>query len=161
MFDVVVREANLDDPAHQRAVVALINAYARDPMGRGADLPEAVRRDLVAGLRAHPTTRVFLAFDDAEPVGIMVCFQGFSTFYARPLINVHDLAVLPGYRGRGVGRRLLEAVESAARATNCCKVTLEVRDDNTIARRLYSACGFVGGGDVADAERMWFMQKRL
>jgi ribosomal protein S18 acetylase RimI-like enzyme len=159
--NLIVREANLDDPAHQRAVVDLVNAYALDPMGAGAYLPDHVQRDLVSGLRAHPTTRVFVAFDAASPVGIAVCFQGFSTFHARPLINIHDLAVLPGYRGQGVGRRLLEAVEVAARATNCCKITLEVRDDNTRARRLYVSHGFIGGADVDPDERLWFMQKSL
>jgi ribosomal protein S18 acetylase RimI-like enzyme len=161
MSEIVIREADLDDPAHQHAVVDLINAYSRDPMGSGADLPEAVRGDLVAGLRAHPTTRIFVAFNRDAPIGIAVCFQGFSTFYARPLINIHDLAVLAGYRGQGVGRRLLDAVEAAARASNCCKVTLEVRDDNDRARRLYAAHGFIGGGDAASDERLWFMQKRL
>jgi ribosomal protein S18 acetylase RimI-like enzyme len=158
---IVVREANLDDPTHQHAVLDLVNAYSRDPMGAGVDLAEEVRRDLVVGLRAHPTTRVFVAFEGAAPVGIAVCFQGFSTFHARPLINIHDLAVLPEYRGQGVGRRLLEAVEVAARASNCCKLTLEVRDDNTRARRLYEAFGFIGGGDVPIDERLWFMQKQL
>ena len=161
MPDIIVREADLDDPAHQRAVLDLINAYALDPMGAGATLPEDVRRDLISGLRAHPTTRIFVAFDAAAPIGIAVCFQGFSTFHARPLINIHDLAVLPAYRGRGVGQSLLEAVEAAARASNCCKLTLEVRDDNMRARRLYAAHGFVGGGDVTVDERLWFMQKRL
>jgi len=47
-----------------------------------------------------------------------VCFRGFSTFAAAPLINVHDLAVVPGFRGQGIGRRLLEAVEMYAEDWN-------------------------------------------
>ena len=46
-----------------------------------------------------------------NPVGAAVCFIGFSTFAAKPLINIHDFVVLPAARGKGVGRRLLEAVE--------------------------------------------------
>lgn len=155
--DITVLDADLDDPRHARAVVELIAAYARDPMGLGRDLDAGVRAALLDGLRAHPTTMVVLAFDADRPVGIAVCFVGFSTFAARPLVNIHDLAVLPDARGRGVGRRLLEHVEARARARGCCKITLEVLDRNEPALRLYRAFGF--GGDGGGMTR--FLQKRL
>jgi ribosomal protein S18 acetylase RimI-like enzyme len=157
MDRVIVVDADLDIPRHQEAVVALVSAYARDPFGQARDLPEDVRSALIAGLRAHPTTLVALAFDGGRPVGIAVCFVGFSTFAARPLINIHDLAVLPGSRGRGVGRRLLQHVEMRARERGCCKITLEVLDRNEVALRLYRAFGFGDGG----GGRTWFLQKRL
>jgi ribosomal protein S18 acetylase RimI-like enzyme len=71
-----------------------------------------------------------------------VGFVGYSTFQARPLLNIHDLAVLPGRRGRGTGRALLAAAEAQALAEGCCKLTLEVQDDNTPARQLYDRFGF-------------------
>ena len=135
-------EADLDRPDHQQAVLDLTDAYAADPMGSGQPLPERVRASLIPGLRAHPTVVIFLAYDGADPIGIATCFRGFSTFAARPLINVHDLAVLPSRRGQGIGRRLLAAVEQKARALGCCKLTLEVQEDNRRARRLYEAIGF-------------------
>jgi ribosomal protein S18 acetylase RimI-like enzyme len=58
------------------------------------------------------------------------------------LLNIHDLAVLPEHRGRGVGRALLAAVEEHARRKGCCKLTLEVQDDNPRARALYDKFGF-------------------
>src|SRR5215831_20829294 len=115
MQSVEIVAADLARPHHQRAVVDLIDAYSRDPMGDGKPLDDDVKRRLVPGLREHPTTIIFLAFDgDAfdggKPIGIALCFRGFSSFYAKPLINIHDFAVLPEYRGRGVGKRLLESV---------------------------------------------------
>jgi ribosomal protein S18 acetylase RimI-like enzyme len=71
-----------------------------------------------------------------------VAFIGFSTFHARPLLNIHDLAVVPGRRGKGVGRALLTAAEAHAGELGCCKLTLEVQDDNTPARQLYERFGF-------------------
>jgi ribosomal protein S18 acetylase RimI-like enzyme len=161
MSTFTVIEADLDAPRHQEAVVSLINAYARDPMGDGRDLPAEVRQRLIPGLRRHPTTLTFLAFDGERPAGIAVCFLGFSTFAARPLINIHDLAVIPEYRSQGVGRLLLEQVEAQGRKLGCCKLTLEVRDDNHHAQRLYQKLGFGGMPTAHGAVPNWFLQKSL
>jgi ribosomal protein S18 acetylase RimI-like enzyme len=139
---VRVIEADLALPDHQRDVVTMTAAYALDVMGNGGPLPPDVLERLVPALREHPTTMIFLAYIGAQAVGIATCFLGFSTFAARPLINIHDLAVLPDYRGRGIGQALLETVVRKARARGCVKVTLEVREDNTRARRVYTAAGF-------------------
>jgi ribosomal protein S18 acetylase RimI-like enzyme len=50
--------------------------------------------------------------------------------------------VLPDHRGKGIGRALLENVARRARKRGCVKVTLEVRENNTRARRVYEAAGF-------------------
>ena len=123
---VDIVEADLNLPTHQKAVVAMTAAYALDAMGNGGPLEAEALERLVPGLRSLPTTLILLAYADAEPVGIATCFRGFSTFLARPLINIHDLSVLPVWRGRGIGRRLLEAIAGIAKERGCCKVTLEV-----------------------------------
>jgi ribosomal protein S18 acetylase RimI-like enzyme len=123
-------------------MVEVLNSYASDVRGGSQPLSAEVRSRLAAGLHAHPTSRVWLAFEAGSAVGLCVAFVGFSTFQARPLLNVHDLAVIPGWRGKGVGRALLTAAEAHARELGCCKLTLEVQDDNTPARRLYGRFGF-------------------
>jgi ribosomal protein S18 acetylase RimI-like enzyme len=157
---LIITEADLANPGHQDAVLAMVNAYARDPMGNGQDLPESVRSALIPGLRRHPMSLIFLAFDGDISVGIAVCFVGFSTFAARPLINVHDLAVISAYRGQGVGRRLLEHVEAKARELGCCKITLEVRQDNHTAQQLYWRVGFKHAASEAGTHT-WFLERRL
>jgi GNAT superfamily N-acetyltransferase len=135
-------QADLDRPDHQAAVLAMVDAYSRDPMGDGAPLSAESRERLIPGLRAHSTTLVFLAFEGDTPVGVAVCFLGFSTFAAKPLVNLHDVCVVPTHRNRGVGRGLLAAVEARAREFGCCKLTLEVLDQNHRALRTYLAAGF-------------------
>jgi GNAT superfamily N-acetyltransferase len=142
MQSVDIIEADLDREDHRQAVIDLTDAYARDEMGNGRPLSSEVREALVPGLRQLPTTLILLAYQGGEPVGIATCFRGFSTFAARQLINIHDLAVLPGLRGAGVGRALLAAVEAKARELGCCKVTLEVQEKNARARKVYAAAGF-------------------
>jgi ribosomal protein S18 acetylase RimI-like enzyme len=140
----VIRDADLDDPRDADALFAILDAYARGPGGQNAPLGEDARAELVPGLRAHPQTFVLLACVDGEPVGAAVCFFGFSTFAGRPFLNVHDLAVLPEHRGRGLGRALLDEAERRARARDCSKMTLEVHDTNTGAKKLYREFGFAG-----------------
>ncbi len=139
---LTITAADLGDEAHQAAVLILLDAYARDPMGDGKPLAAEVRGNLISGLRLHPTTLILLAFADDAAAGIAVCFRGFSTFQARPLLNIHDFAVRPEYRGLGIARMLMAEVENAARELNCCRLTLEVLEHNSPARCLYESVGF-------------------
>jgi ribosomal protein S18 acetylase RimI-like enzyme len=154
-------QADLNDREHQAAVLTLTRDYARDPMGDGQDLPPEAQARLIAGLQTHPTALILLAFDQQQPVAIATCFIGFSTFAARPLINIHDLHVAATHRRQGIGRRMLAAVEQKARALNCCKLTLEVQERNHPAQALYRSFGFAGGQYQAEAGGVLFRQKLL
>ena len=158
---VVVVQADLARPDHQAAVVRLTSAYAADPMGAGQPLAPAVTERMIPGLRATPSTKIFLAYLGDEAVGLATCFVGFSTFQARPLINIHDMAVLEDTRGRGVGRALLDAVERAARELGCCKLTLEVNEGNRRALGLYRSAGFAQAGADGPTGGALFFAKAL
>jgi ribosomal protein S18 acetylase RimI-like enzyme len=49
----------------------------------------------------------------------------------------------------------LRAVEEQARTAGCCRLTLEVRADNEVARRLYQSYGFQPGDPARDALSFW------
>ena len=134
--------ADLANPAHQAAIIDLLDMYCRDEFGDGKPLSAEARANLIPGLIKHGGARVYLAFEENEPVGLALCFVGFSSFRAKPLVNIHDIAVSPQARGRGIGRQLLNAVEQDARTLGCCKVTLEVRSDNVRAQSAYRRVGF-------------------
>jgi GNAT superfamily N-acetyltransferase len=137
-----IRPADLDDARDADSIAMLLNAYATEPVGGGKPLTAEVRERLVPALRDIPRALVLLALADDAAVGIAVCFVGFSTFRARPLLNIHDLAVLPEHRRKGVARALLQAAEDYARRQGCCRVTLEVLESNSGARELYRRFGF-------------------
>ncbi|MBI3524554.1 MAG: GNAT family N-acetyltransferase [Betaproteobacteria bacterium] len=142
MFEVV--EADLSQSEHAEAVLNLLNAYALDAMGGGEDLSEFARANLIAELRRRPSARVILAYADGIPAGLAICFEGFSTFACKPLLNIHDLAVAPQFRGQGISKLLLRKAEEIARQSGCCKLTLEVLEGNVIAQAAYRACGYAG-----------------
>lgn len=142
LTNITIVDADLSRADHARALVTMLDAYMRDPMEGGEPPSEQVKRDLIPGLRAHPACYVFLAYRDSDPVGFSICFLGFSTFNARPLINIHDIFVDSSVRGTGIGAMLLARIEAKARELSCCRLTLEVRQDNVVARGLYRKVGF-------------------
>jgi ribosomal protein S18 acetylase RimI-like enzyme len=149
------------DPAQAAALFRLLDLYAGDPAGGGRPLDPALAGPLSAGLAATPGAFSFLAYREGEAVGLANCFTGFSTFAARPLVNVHDIVVDPLVRGRGIGRALFRAIEAHARSIGACKVTLEVLSGNGPAKALYRSLGY--GDYVLDPEKghALFWQKVL
>ena len=83
------------------------------------------------------------------------CIVGYYS-YTHIVDEAHilNVAVLPDYQGRGLGkmlmRHLLDNLPADVRA-----VTLEVREGNTRAIRLYEGCGFVCAG----VRRQYYMDK--
>ena len=134
--------ANYAHPAHASAVVQLLDAYAQDPAGGGEPLSDFAKNHLVQELAARPHAFSVLAFDGAQPVGLINCIEGFSTFACRPLVNIHDVAVLPSHRGQRVGEQMLALVDEIARERGACKLTLEVLQGNRSAIKLYERVGF-------------------
>lgn len=137
-----IEPTRLDDAGHAGALLALLNHYASDPMGGGEALPAYTLQNLIGRLAQRADFVSFLAFDAKLPVGLINCFEGFSTFAARPLLNIHDVAVRDTHRGRGIGKQLLAAAEEAARSRGCCKLTLEVLSNNVGAVNAYLGAGF-------------------
>ena len=78
-------------------------------------------------------------------------------------IHINNVAVLPLYRGRGMGSAVLRHVLGEARRLGATRATLEVRASNEGARRLYERLGFHVAGvrpnyyssPVEDALILW------
>lgn len=139
---LVITATDLARPAHAAPFLALLDHYARDPMGGGEGLSVYAKANLLCELQALPTFHGALAFLDDEAVGLINCFAGFSTFAARPLLNIHDIVTRAEWRGQGIGQALLQWAEGRARQLGCCKLTLEVLSNNRRAMASYERAGF-------------------
>jgi ribosomal protein S18 acetylase RimI-like enzyme len=158
---IEIKAVDYGDPADQAALVSLLDMYARDPMGGGHALTPGVKLELCDQLARFPGAVSFLALVDGQAVGLLNAFLGFSTFKARPLMNVHDIAVLAQWRGKGVGQALLQAIEAHAQSLGCCKLTLEVLSGNVLAQRTYRSFGFENYALDPEAGVAALMQKWL
>lgn len=141
---------------HLNALGDLMNAYIADNMGGGEALSKLKQLRLVDGLNQHPTSIVLLAMCKDVFCGLLVAFENFSTFTVSPMINIHDLIVIPAYRGKNIGYLLLKEIIEIANSKKCSRITLEVRNDNLVAQNLYKKIGF------AEAEpSMYYWRKNL
>jgi ribosomal protein S18 acetylase RimI-like enzyme len=137
-------QADYANPLHAAALLSLLDDYARDISGGGEPLSDYAKTNLVSALAARPQAFSVLAFDGAEPVGLVNCIEGFSTFACKPLVNVHDVVVIASHRGKRVGEKMLALVEKISAQRGACKLTLEVLQGNASAIKLYERIGFAG-----------------
>ena len=132
----------------------------------------------VAALRLHPElARYVEGWGARSDVGVVACDESgrpvgaswlrLLTGEAKGYGYVDEetpeiaIAVLPNYRGRGLGERMLRELLGVA-AGRYESVSLSVRAENP-ARRLYERIGFraVGGGETGDAVTMTRATGRL
>jgi GNAT superfamily N-acetyltransferase len=92
---------------------------------------------------ARPVAEVVFAYWESEPVGFAVYFPNFSTFLGRPGIYLEDLFVLPGFRGKGIGKALLGYLAGIAKEQNCARLEWAVLDWNQPAIGFYRSLGAV------------------
>ena len=156
-----VRKVAFENVEQGQQLVELLNAYAEDPMGGAEPLSAEVKANLVKGLSQVPGALALLAYLDGQAVGVTTAFAGFSTFAAKPLLNIHDIAVLPAFRGQGVAQALMAGLEQEARERGCCKMTLEVLSNNHRAQQAYRRFGFAGYALDPEAGEALFWQKNL
>jgi len=103
----------------------------------------------------NPTTREWYEGELKRPE---VCFiyvlrtnahpvAGFCAFWlVAEQAHINNLAVLPELRGQGLGTQLLAAITEEAAHLGAALLTLEVRQSNIPARRLYERAGFYQEG---------------
>lgn len=162
---VKIRRIFFNDAVDCVALLKLMDVYASDPMGGGVTLSDEVKERLCRDLSSNPAAFSFIAWrgatEPSEAIGLINCFLGYSTFKARPLLNIHDIVVLPEYRRQGIGQALLAAAEAEARERGCCKLTLEILSGNTLAMASYIRFGFEPYTLDPKAGQASFMQKWL
>jgi GNAT superfamily N-acetyltransferase len=128
--------------SHQKAFTHLMNCYRTDPMGGVAEMTGDEAKKIIKDLQCHPTYSGFFVKSGDEFVGLANCFTNYSTFKAKPLLNIHDFIVSPQWRGKKAAEFLLNEMSKCLKDKGYCRINLEVRDDNPRAMALYKRVGF-------------------
>ena len=115
-----------------------------------ADIPSMMHLDRQSPTAAHWTGEQYRpAFQGEGPDRLLLVAEssldilGFLVArHVAPEWELENIVVTLPTRRKGLGKRLLNALLSAARETNSDSVFLEVRESNAAARTLYEKAGF-------------------
>lgn len=112
-------------------IVALEQHFPSDRMA-----PASIRR-----LLRSPSALIWVAETGGDGHGIVGAVI-VLTRRGAAVARIYSLVVSPQARGQGLGRRLVEAAEQGARHDGYAALSLEVREDNAVARALYADLGY-------------------
>jgi len=152
---------NYQDAQHAQDMLFLLDNYALDPMGGATPLNQTVKDNLATALATLPHAFSVMCYVEDKPAGLANCFEAFSTFKCKPLINIHDLVVVAEFRGLGISQKIMQHIENIAVQKGCCKVTLEVLEGNHIAKSAYLKFGFAGYALDPQMGKALFWEKPL
>jgi len=106
------------------------------------DAVKATEADLLRdGFGPNPYFQCLIADHDGQPAGFALYFFNYSTWVGRPGLYVEDLFVLPGLRGKGIGKALLMRMAAIAVEKGCRRMQWQVLDWNTPSIEFYKAMG--------------------
>jgi ribosomal protein S18 acetylase RimI-like enzyme len=135
-------------PAQPQDIDTLVDFCRRlnreDPTFTGeSHFDQAAIRAALTQLLADPSLgRVWLIVASERPAGYVVLTYGFSLESHGRDALIDEIYLMPDYRRQGLGRRVLQQMESEARHLGAARIYLEVERPNTRAQDFYRQLGF-------------------
>jgi ribosomal protein S18 acetylase RimI-like enzyme len=137
MSEIAIREALEADLA------AVLRTYEEAGIDAGVSFTAEEAREHFAKLRQYPYYRVFVAETEGNVAGTYALII-LDTLAKRGACAgvVEEVAVLPAFQGRGIGRAMMEHALEECRLAGCYKMTLSSNVAREGAHRFYDALGF-------------------
>lgn len=132
-----IRPATREDIGEILNFIRALAVYEREPDAVRATEEELLRH----GFGETPYYACLLAETDGAPAGFALYFFDYSTWLGKPGLYLEDLFVHPEFRGRGIGKALLQRLAEIALEKDCARMKWEVLDWNTPAIEFYTAMG--------------------
>ena len=129
----------LAEPADTPLILRFIKELAEyEKLAHEVVATKEILDETLFGERSY--AEVIIAEYENMPVGYTLFFHNFSTFLGRPGIYIEDLYVTPEYRGKGIGKALLNYCAMLARKRKCGRMEWWVLKWNP-ARDFYEKIG--------------------
>lgn len=115
---------------------------------RATDIDALVALEESAFESERHSRRTFRNLSSAATAALLVATEGGKLLgYCLVLFRSNSAgarlySIATAHEGTGLGRRLLNAAEAAARARGCLTIHLEVREDNLRAIQIYEKSGY-------------------
>ena len=138
MKNLQIRMAEKKDAPLVLSFIKGIAAYEK--MSDCVTATEEILEEFVFDRKA---ASVFLAEWQGKPVGFALFYENFSTFVGRTGMYLEDLFVLPEARGKGIGKKLFQAVAQEAVNRGCQRMEWTCLDWNRPSIEFYLRMGAV------------------
>lgn len=97
---------------------------------------------------------LFVAEIDEKPVGFVACDAYWHSFFDESIGEIHEIVVAKEYKGRGIGKKLMEVAEEYLKSKGYKKIELWVGERNHTARKFYEKLGYKAGEKFGKWVRM-------
>lgn len=152
--EIPVRQATTADAPSIARLLHDFNTEFAEPTPGVEALTRHARRLLEEGEMAVLLT-------GEAPDGIALLRFRPSVWTGEPEAHLQELYVVPGLRGRGIGRALLEATIEFARAAGATNLDLNTGETDTAARSLYESMGFTNKEGGPEGPPMLYYEREI
>ena len=148
MKDILVREAIKSDLT---AVGKLLEELA-DAMDSTEGINTEIALKNYERLLNDAGSHFLVAAREGTPVGFINFTVRQTIMHESPSALIDELVVAEEYRGKGVGRQLVQAAIEKCRRLGCCEVEVSTEKTNLKARKFYKQCGFEEIGTLFEVD---------
>jgi ribosomal protein S18 acetylase RimI-like enzyme len=131
-----IRPARRDDVP---ALLDMIGQLATHHGDKASTTADALLRDAFVN---PPWIEILVAEAGTRLIGYTVLCPLYRAQFAQRGLDMHHLFIAQDWRGKGVGRALVEAMLARARELGCDYVKVGTHPDNVAAQEFYRAYGF-------------------
>lgn len=123
-----------------------IDGYPFDVVIGKENLIEFINNDALGKLWVVATYK--------EVIGYVVLTFGFSFEYRGRDAFIDEFFLKPSFRGKGIGKKVIQFIEKKAADLNIKAIHLEVEKHNEKGKRLYTGQGYTGNDRMLMTKRM-------
>lgn len=135
-MNILLRKAEIKDVPLIYQFIKELALFERAPNEVTITLQDLIKD----GFGSNPIFEVILAYADNEPAGMAFYYNSYSTWKGKCLY-LEDIIVKEEMRGKGVGKKLFEAVIEKAKSTDARRMHWQVLDWNSDAIEFYKKYG--------------------
>ena len=138
----MTRRTSADAQALLRKFLSEDEHYLDSSAAYGDKGPKALERAVDLFLRKPEIGFVWLAYTDGKAAGVCIVCYAISTSVGGVVAKLDDVFVADGYRGKGVGTKMIAALKKELKKRKVGRIDTAVHKRNPGAARYYARLGF-------------------